>query len=123
MVFIVVTAYTALSLPLGGSDEGRLIRARLILEAGVALAVLMGLARRPGPSRLAAVGLAAFVLIGCIPHLLASALPELGDGATALEALSVVIALAGCGSQAVVLAACVTTRDAPDRPAAADRPA
>lgn len=119
-VFIVVTAYVAMSLPLGGTEAGRMIRARLVLEAGVALAVMMGLSRRPRPSRIAAIVLAAYVLLGCIPHL-GRAVAALGDGAGALEALALLLNLAACGSQLVVLFACTWARLADEEAVATGR--
>jgi hypothetical protein len=114
-VFVVVTSYVALSLPLADVPGGAAIRARLVFEACVAVAVLLLLPRRPEAVRWLALALAAFVLIGCVPHL-AYALPAVAAAPTALAAHSLLITLAACGSQLVVLVACAPAR--PDAPAA-----
>ncbi|HEX2204219.1 MAG TPA: hypothetical protein VHG91_13005 [Longimicrobium sp.] len=109
-VFIVVTAYVALSLPLTAVPGGAMIRARLVFEACVALAVLLALPRRPGPVRFLAMALAFYVLVGCLPHL--ASLPVRFGLAPSfmLGLLSLVITVAACASQGVVLVACALVR-------------
>lgn len=110
--FIVVTAYVAVSLPLGQVPGGSLVLLRLLVEAAVALAVLLALPRHPGPMRIVALVLALFVLVGCVPHVLFT-LPLILGEHTALDTLSLVITLAACGAQATVLFTCASVRRQP----------
>ena len=107
--FIVVTTYVALSLPLGLSDAGRMVRARLALEALVALVVLLALPRQPRPARVAAIVLSVYVLLGCVPFLL-RAFPAILAAPSAFPLLSLLLTTAACAAQAVVLAACLSAR-------------
>jgi hypothetical protein len=109
-VFVVVTSYVAMSLPLGMTEAGQMIRARLVLEAMVALAVLLGLPRRPQASRVFAVILAAYVLLGCIPHL-THLVPAVAAQPGPFPLLSLTITLVACASQLVVLVACLMVRE------------
>ena len=113
-VFIVVTSYVALSLPLNAHPGGGMIRARLVFEAMVALVVLLALPRRTEGARIAAIVLAAYVLVGCIPQLFRM-LAALSAFPGPFAALSLVITTAACASQAVVLACSLSVR----RPGAA----
>lgn len=115
-VFIVVTAYVALSLPLANVPGGALIRARLVFEVCVALAVLLALPRRPGPVRVVAMVLAFYVLVGCLPHMATLVSTFATAPAFMLSLLSLVITVAACASQAVVLVACALVR--PEAPGA-----
>jgi hypothetical protein len=110
--FIVVTAYVAVSLPLGQVPGGAMVLLRLLVEAAVALTVLLALPRHPEPTRIVAMVLAAFVLVGCVPHVLFT-IPRLFAPHTALDALSLVITLAACGAQAIVLFTCASVRRPP----------
>ncbi len=110
--FVVVTTYVAMSLPLGASEAGQFIRARLALEAMVALAVLLALPRRPRGARVAAIFLAAYVLVGCVPHL-ARLVPAVAAAPDSFAMLSVTITLVACASQAFVLGACLWVREPP----------
>ena len=107
-----VTAYVAVSLPLGQVPGGSLVLLRLLVEAAVALAVLLALPRHPDPVRIVALVLAIFVLVGCVPHVLTT-LPLLFGAHTALDTLSLVITLAACGAQAIVLFTCASVRRPP----------
>ncbi|HEU4454143.1 MAG TPA: hypothetical protein VFR81_13830 [Longimicrobium sp.] len=107
VAFIVVTSYFALLVPAGG-EAVQMVRARLVFEAFAALAVLIALPRRPAPARVAAMVLAAFVLIGCVPGLVLGA--GMMGGAPPAAWLSFLLSLAACASQAFVLAACLAAR-------------
>jgi hypothetical protein len=107
VAFIVVTSYFALLVPPGG-ETAQMVRARLVFEAFAALAVLIALPRRPAPARIAAMVLAAFVLIGCVPGMVLGA--RMMGGAPPAAWLSFLLSLAACASQAFVLAACLAAR-------------
>ena len=107
VAFIVVTSYFALPVPPGG-ETAQMVRARLVFEAFAALAVLVALPRRPGPARVGAMVLAAYVLIGCVPGMVLGARMMAGAGPAAW--LSYLLSLAACASQGCVLAACLSVR-------------
>lgn len=107
VAFIVVTSYFALLVPAGG-QAAQMVRARLVFEAFAALAVLVALPRVPGPARIAAMVLAVFVLIGCLPALVLGGRALAGSGAEAAVWLSFLLSSAACASQAVVLGACLS---------------
>ena len=107
VAFIIVTSYFALVTE-GDGETARMVRARLVLEAFAALAVLMALPRRPAGARTGAMALAVFVLIGCVPGLVV-ALASIG-GADAAVWLSFTLGFAACASQAFVLGACLSVR-------------
>jgi hypothetical protein len=107
VAFIIVTSYFALVTAHDG-ETAQIVRARLVLEAFAALAVLMVLPHRPAGARIAAMALAAFVLIGCVPGIVLG-LASIG-GAGAGVWLSFTLSFAACASQAFVLAACLSVR-------------
>ncbi len=113
VVFIIVNSYFALLVPAGG-ETVQMMRARLVFEAFAALAVLIALPRRPAPARVAAMVLAGYVLISCVPGMVIGA--PMMAGAPAAAWLSFLLSLAACASQAFVLVACLNAR--PDAPAA-----
>jgi hypothetical protein len=106
VAFIVLTSYFALALPAGGTGTERMIQARLVFEALAALVVLVMLPRRPAPVRVAAMVLAVYVLVGCVPGLVVAA-GALGGGTTSY-ALGFLLSFAACASQLVVLACCLS---------------
>lgn len=107
--FVVVTAYVALSLPLGNVPGGHMVRARLVFEALLALVVLVAMARRPVGGRIAAIVFAAFVLVGCLPYLVRVA-AALADFRGAFAALHILITTVACACQLVVLVSCLAVR-------------
>ena len=114
VAFIIVTSYFAL-VTVGDGETARMVRARLVLEAFAALAVLIALPHRPAGARIAAMALAVFVLIGCVPGIVLG-LASIG-GAGAGVWLSFVLSFAACAAQAFVLAACLSVRrEAPAAP-------
>jgi len=116
VAFIVVNSYFALLVPAGG-ETVQMMRARLVFEAFAALAVLIALPRRPAPVRVAAMVLAGYVLISCVPGMVIAA--RVMADAPAAAWLSFLLSLAACASQAFVLGACLSARA--DAPAAETR--
>lgn len=109
LAFFLITLFFAGGLASDGAPGERMILARLMFEAALALGIFLALGIRPGPARIAGVVLAAYVLVGCMAGL--AHLPERIAAATDASAvMALVLVLAGCACQAVALLTCLPPR-------------
>jgi hypothetical protein len=109
--FLLLTLFFAWNLR---SDSGaeRQVLVRLLFEAMLALAVVLGLARRPRATRVLAIVLAGYVLLGCIAHVARVSLaPPAGDPSAVL---ALVLVFGACACQLAVLAGCLAARLPPE---------